>query len=66
MAAAVAAQLHAAGRKIAFLGVIDANAAAPRRPLHGPALRRAIAGQGVMRQALAERQPKSSVRLPGL
>ena len=56
VAAAVAAKLLATGREVGFLGLIDAAAAVPAEPLHGAALRRAIAGQGVMRQALVERR----------
>lgn len=56
VAAAVAARLAAMGREVAFLGLIDASALLPARPQHGRALRRAIAGHGVMRQALAERR----------
>ena len=56
VAAAVASRLLTTGREVAFLGLIDSGAMPPARPLHGPALRRAISGQGVMRQALAERR----------
>lgn len=56
LAAAVAARLHAAGRRIGFLGLID-TPAHPGPPLDpGPALRAALAGTGVMRQAVKERR----------
>lgn len=56
VAAAVAARLLAGGREVGFLGLLDSPATAGTGELHGPALRRAIAGQGVMRQALLERR----------
>jgi acyl-coenzyme A synthetase/AMP-(fatty) acid ligase/thioesterase domain-containing protein len=56
VAAAAAARLVAAGRDVAFLGLLDTAGMRPDRPLHGAALRRAIGGQGVMRQALSERR----------
>lgn len=56
VAAAVAARLQAQGRHVLFLGLIDTPALPGPDLPPGPKLRRELAGQGVMRQALLERR----------
>jgi acyl-coenzyme A synthetase/AMP-(fatty) acid ligase/thioesterase domain-containing protein len=56
VAAAVALHLRQHGVPVCFLGLIDAGARFQGEIPPGPALRVAIAGQGVMRQAVRERR----------
>lgn len=56
VAAAVAMRLRERGLQVGFLGLIDAGARFRDDIPPGPALRAAIAGQGVMHQALRERR----------
>ncbi|MBX6740829.1 MAG: AMP-binding protein [Acetobacteraceae bacterium] len=56
VAAAVAMRLRERGLRLGFLGLIDATARLRQDIPPGPALRAAVAGQGVMRQALRERR----------